>query len=89
MEEKRSFYDELKCEWDMHSAVDLLMCLGIFNGLIGRHIDGFDGVHGGFGVGLRNLVGGLLLEVCLKKELCVSITWFIREEKKEVDIQNG
>ena len=50
-EEKQSSYGELKCVWDMHSAVDFVMCLGDFNG----HIDGFDGGHGGYGVGLRNL----------------------------------
>ena len=26
LEEKESFYDELKGEWDMHSAGDLVMC---------------------------------------------------------------
>ena len=25
---KQSFYDELKCELDMHSIGDLVMCLG-------------------------------------------------------------
>ena len=30
MEEKQSFYDELKDEWDMHSADDLVVCLGDF-----------------------------------------------------------
>ena len=53
-EEKQSFYDELKCEWDMFSADDLVMCLVDINGHIGRHIDGFDGVLGGFAVGQRN-----------------------------------
>ena len=37
-EEKQSFYDELKCELDMHSACNVVMCLGVFNGHIGRHI---------------------------------------------------
>ena len=50
MEEKQSFYDDLKCEWDMHSTDDLVMCLGDLNGHVGRHIDGFDRVHGGYGV---------------------------------------
>ena len=27
----------------MHSAGDLVMCLGDFNGHVGKHIDGFDG----------------------------------------------
>ena len=55
--EKQSLCDELKCEWDMHSSCDLVMCLGDFNGHVCRHIDGFDGVHGGFGIGLMNLEG--------------------------------
>ena len=44
-EEKQSFNDNLKCEWDMHSVCDLVMCLGDFNGHVGRHFDGFDGLH--------------------------------------------
>ena len=61
----------------MHCAGGLVMCLGTFNGHIGRY---FDGVHGGFGVGQRNLGGRILLEFCLAKELCVPNTWFKREE---------
>ena len=36
LEEKQSFYDKLKCEWDMHSADDLVMCLGDINGHGGK-----------------------------------------------------
>ena len=32
---------------DMHSAGDLVMCLGDINGNVGRHIHEVDGVHGG------------------------------------------
>ena len=56
---KTAFYDKLKCEWDMHSADDLVMHLGIFYGHLGRHIDGCDGVHWGYGVGQRNFEGGM------------------------------
>ena len=31
---KQSFYDELICEWDLHSAGELVMCLGELNGHI-------------------------------------------------------
>ena len=48
---KDSLYDKLKCEWDMHSADDLVMCLCDLSGHVSRHIDGFDGVRGGYGVG--------------------------------------
>ena len=52
----------------MHSAGDFVMCLDDLNGHIGRHIDRFDGVHKGYGVGERNLEGRMLLEICLEKE---------------------
>ena len=45
MEEKQSFYDELKYEWDMHSPGDLVICMGYNNRHIGKHINGFYGVH--------------------------------------------
>ena len=47
------------------------LCAWVTNGHVGGHIDGFDVVHGGFGVGRRNLEGRILLEFCLEKELCV------------------
>ena len=77
-EEKQSFYDELKCEWDMHSTGDLVMCLCDFNVNICRHIDGFYGVRGGFGVGQRNFEERMLLEFCLEKELCVKYMIYVR-----------
>ena len=42
LEEKLSFYDELIGELDMHSAGDLAMYLGNFNGHFGGPIDAFD-----------------------------------------------
>ena len=66
LEQKQSFHDELKGEWDMHSAGDLVMCLGDFNGHIGRHIDGFDAINGEYGVGQTKLDGGILIEFCLE-----------------------
>ena len=56
------------------------MCLADFTGHVGRHIYGFDWVHGGFVAGQRNLEGKMLFKFCLEKGLCVSITWFEREE---------
>ena len=43
-------------------------------------------VHGGYGVGRRNLDGRMLLEFFLEKELYVSNIWFKREEG---EIENG
>ena len=59
----------------LYSADDVVMSLVDFNEHVGRHIDGFDGVHGGYGAGHRNLEGKMLLDYCLEKELCLSNTW--------------
>ena len=75
--------------WDIQSADDLVMHLGDFNGLVGRHIDGFVGVHGGYGVGQMYLEGRMLLQFCLWKKLCVSNTWFKREENRKVTFIMG
>ena len=72
LEEKQSFYDKLKCEWDMLSAGDVTMLLGDFNGHVGRHVDVFNWVQGGFGVGYRNLDERMLLNVLSGEEImCV------------------
>ena len=73
----------------MHIADNVVMCLGEFNGHVGRHIDGFDGVHGGYDVGQRNMEGRMFLEFCLKTELCISNTWFQREEKRKATFRMG
>ena len=68
----------------MHSAGDLVVCLGDFNGHIGRHIDEFYGVHGGYGVHVYNTT-------CLQHYMNhvhgswrVWCTWFKCEEKRKV-----
>ena len=67
-------------------ACDLVMCLGDCNGHVGGNSDG---VHGGYGVGKRNLEGRMILEFCLEKGLCVSNTWRKREEKRKVTFRIG
>ena len=64
------------------------MCLGDFNGYAGRHVDGFEEVHAGYGLGQRNLEGRILLEFCLEKKSCVSSTWSKREGKHKGEIHN-
>ena len=52
----------------MYSADDLVMCLGVFNGHIAKHIDG---VHGGYVVGQRNFEGRVLLVLSGDGIVCV------------------
>ena len=63
LEEKQSFYDELKCEWDMHSAGDSVMCLDdLMDMLVGI---------------LMALMEGMVLFRGIWKEECYSFVWRI------------
>ena len=56
------FYNEMASEWDLQNPVEMIFGLGDFNGHIGRRINGFESVHGGYGIGERNVEGRRLLE---------------------------
>ena len=85
LEEKQSFYDESKGEWDMHSAGDLVICLlTLVDTLVGILM----GSWSRYGVGHRNSEGRGLVEYNLQKELCMSSTWF-KEEKRKVKFRMG
>ena len=66
---------------------ELVMCLGDFNGHVGRHIARFDGVRGGYGVGQRNSEGRMLS--VLSGEGIMSNAWSTREEKRKVMFRMG
>ena len=56
LEENKSFYDALENELDLNSVDGLVLCLGVFNGHVDWHVDGFDGVHGLYDVVQRNIL---------------------------------
>ena len=76
------FYNDMASEWDLQSPGQVVLGLGDFNGHVGRRIDGFEGVHGGYGIDERNVLERRLLEFCDKKELCVANMWFEKEQRK-------
>ena len=65
------------------------MCLDDFNGQVGRNIDRFDEIHGGYGICKKNLERSILLELCLKKVLYISNIWLKRENKNKVTFRMG
>ena len=71
-------------EWGLQNPSEVILSIGDFNGHIGRRIDGFEGVHGGCGIGKRNVEGKRLLEFCDEKELCVANTWFQKKEQRKI-----
>ena len=52
---KDQFYNDMASEWNLQSPGEVILGLGDFNGYVGRRIDGFQGVHGGYGTDKRNV----------------------------------
>ena len=59
--QKERFYDNLGSEWDLHSVGKLVLGMGDFTEHNGKRIEGYEGVHGGNGIGERNVEGKMLL----------------------------
>ena len=89
LEEKEQFYCEMAKGCGDPNKEKFLICLGDFNGHVGEQIDGFDGVHGGFGVGERNVESRLLLLFCDRKDLCVANIWFEKKENMKIKYNGG
>ena len=53
MSEKENFYEELAKRCEVENANEVLICLKDFNGQIGKKVDEFEGVYGGFGIEKR------------------------------------
>ena len=58
----------------MKVTKELTLGIGDFNCHVGKKMDGFEGVHGGNGIGEQNLEGSMLLEFCNQKDLFVMNT---------------
>ncbi|XP_068728698.1 uncharacterized protein [Montipora capricornis] len=77
--EKERFYDDLRSEWDLHNMGELVLGMGDFNGHVGKRIERFEGVHGGNGVGERNVEGKMLKGEKRK------VTYSAGENETEID----
>ena len=66
MSEKKKFYEKMARRCEVENANEVLSCLGDFNGHIGKEVDGFEGVHGGFGIGKETRrVDFVLKRICV------------------------
>ena len=54
----------------------MVLVLGDFNCHVGKLIDGFEGIHGGYGFGAQNVEGRMILELCEEKDLRAANSWF-------------
>ena len=69
--EKEEFYEKL---FEVVSAINdkesLFLCGDLnYVGHVGQRVEGFEGVHGGFGFGGRNSEGEMILEFAEKSKL--------------------
>ena len=71
-------------EWNFQNSGEVALVLGDFNGHVGRRIDNFEGVHGGYGIGKRNVDGRRLLNFCDEKELFVANIGFEKKEERKI-----
>ena len=87
--EKGEFLLRLREVLSAVSAGERLVVCGDMNGHVGAASDGFEGVHGGFGHGVRNTEGEMLLELADAMDLVVANTWFKKDEWKLVTFESG
>ena len=78
------FYEKIAKGCEMENENEVLICLGNINGHIGKEVNGFEGVHGGFGIGKKNVEGRLFLEFCVEKVLCVGNSWFKKKDNRKI-----
>jgi len=88
-EEKDKFYEELDDEMGQAGIDDFVVLLGDLNGHVGADADGYEGVHGGFGYGDRNMEGCRVLEFGEAHGLVVGNTWFKRLKDRLVTYRSG
>ena len=76
-------------EWDLKNSGEVILGVGDFNKHVGRWIDGFEGVHGGYGIGKRNVEKTRILKFCDEKELYVANTGFEKKEQRIITYSIG
>ena len=81
--QKDQFYNVKTRQWDLKNPGEVVLGMGDFSGHV-RRIDGFEGVHGGYGIGKTNVDERRLFEFCDETELCVANTWFEKKEQKKI-----
>ena len=89
MTEKKEFLISLGEVLSAVGADEHLVVCGDMNGHVGARADGFEGVHGGFGFGVRNTEGEMLLEFADAMDLAVASTWFRKGDQKLITFESA
>ena len=78
---KVEFYDRLSEVLLGVKEKEFVFIGGDFNGHVGSFDEGFKGIHGGYGIGKRNIEGLKLLETCMQHDLTIINTCFKKPSK--------
>ena len=88
-EEKDEFWDTLCMLTEGVKKTERIMLGGDLNGHIGKDSDGYGGIHGGYGYGMRNAEGERILEFCEAMEMIVCGTQFRKAAHKLISYSSG
>ena len=88
-EEKEEFWQSLHDALSSINISDAVFLGGDLNGHVGRHSDGYDGVHGGKGYGTRNSEGECILDLGDMFDLAICNTFFVKPENHLVTYESG
>ena len=88
-EEKDVFWDKVFQLVNNIPQNDVVIVAGDLNGHVGKTSSGYEGVHGGFGYGDRNVEGVRILEFGDAMNLVICNTMFTKDDMKLVTYESG
>ena len=86
---KDAFYDLLYSTVNKVGAAETLVICGDFNSHVGKVENGYEGVHGGHGYGLRNTEGERILEFGVAHDIVVANTHFHKKDNHLITYHSG
>ena len=87
--QKDRFYDSLINIAGKLGEKEIVVIAGDFNGHVGKSINGYDSLHGGYGYGDRNKEGERILEFCAAMDMIVANTFFKKRDSHLVTYESG
>ena len=87
--QKDEFWEHMDAEMQAVPRSERLVVAGDPNGHVGRDRDGYDGVHGGHGLGVRNEEGINIMDFATAYEMRLMNTYYKKRENHLVTYNSG
>ena len=88
-EEKDTLYERIFSIVASVPKEEMLVLGGDFNGHVGKHSAGFEGVLGGSGYGMKNQDGLRILDFCVANKLAITNTFFHKNKSRLITFSSG